>query len=104
MIHLLQFLVLLSEWVQIDGAPDEGSPAPDDNNLDRVDGEEGCRACVALKAVAHSLVHMVTSFPWDFNKKIEAWYTKWKKNETKRVVIAMDVVGCTLHLAKLLIG
>ena len=54
---LLQLPVLLPESVQVDGAPDAGPLAADDDDGGGVDGEEGCGAGPAVDAVSDCLVH-----------------------------------------------
>ena len=54
---LLQLPVLLPEGVQVNGAPDAGSLAPDDDDGGGVDGEEGRGAGPAVDAVSDGLVH-----------------------------------------------
>ena len=53
---LLELPVLLPESVQVNGAPDAGSLAPDDDDGGGVDGEEGGGAGPAVDAVSDGLV------------------------------------------------
>ena len=53
---LLQLSVLLPEGVQVDGAPDAGPLAPDDDDGGGVDGEEGGGPGPAVDAVSDGLV------------------------------------------------
>ena len=54
---LLELPVLLPESVQVNGAPDAGSLAPDDDDGGGVDGEEGGGAGATVNAVSDGLVH-----------------------------------------------
>ena len=57
--YSLQLPVLLPESIQVDGAPDAGPLAADDDDGGAVDGEEGRGAGPAVDAVPHRLVHVL---------------------------------------------
>ena len=57
--YLLQLPVFLPESIQVDGAPDAGPLAADDDDGGAVDGEEGRGAGPAVDAVPHRLVHVL---------------------------------------------
>ena len=55
--YLLQLPVFLPESIQVDGAPDAGPLAADDDDGGAVDGEEGRGAGPTVNAVSDGLVH-----------------------------------------------
>ena len=53
-VGLLEFSILLPEDVEVDGAPEAGALASDDNDGRRVDRKEDARATAAVPRVFHS--------------------------------------------------